>query len=254
MFLQGSLDYQLKQCHYQYGKSLKITIHLHCLIPPKWVTQQSLSYSMLKIHKKVQTLASMRNYSFQMLAYHWRNRETISFSKHNGSVTTQAWMWLTYVNMVKIANCNNDHVNRNEHPHFCWFGWSETNGKFQNFGGHSGIRFPWWIDFHDKERGKVPPPKRWGKTRNRHWKPWSPITTSRSVFLTSRLQHAGRPNISQTQSRLHHILLEISLSPGCFKIATFYITLIMKWHPSIWVRSDKILKLYNRHFREKLWC
>lgn len=126
------------------------------------------------------------------------------------------------------------------------FGWSETNGsnrKFQNLGGHSGIRFPWWINFHDKERGKVPPPKPWGKTRNRHWKPWSPITTSRSVFLTSRLQHAGRPNISQTQSRLHHLLLEISLSlsPRCFKIATFYITLIMKWHPSIWVRSDKIL-------------
>lgn len=137
------------------------------------------------------------------------------------------------------------------------FGWSETNGsnrKFQNLGGHSGIRFPWWINFHDKERGKVPPPKPWGKTRNRHWKPWSPITTSRSVFLTSRLQHAGRPNISQTQSRLHHLLLEISLSltsllQNCHLLHNIDHEMT-SFHLGK-VRQD--IKLYNRHFREKLW-
>ena len=35
-FFVGSLYYQPKQCSVS-GKSLKITIHLHSLIPPKWV-------------------------------------------------------------------------------------------------------------------------------------------------------------------------------------------------------------------------
>jgi len=44
--------------------------------------------------------------------------------------TRQAWMWLTYVNIVKICqNCNNDHVNRNEHPHF--FVWVVRNKRIK---------------------------------------------------------------------------------------------------------------------------
>ena len=34
MFKQGSICYEPKQCTINFGKSLKITIHLHCLIPP----------------------------------------------------------------------------------------------------------------------------------------------------------------------------------------------------------------------------
>ena len=58
----------------------------------------------------------------------------------------QAWMWLTYVNMVKIANCNNDHVNRNEHPAFLGLGGQKQTDQTASskiFGGHSVIPFPW---------------------------------------------------------------------------------------------------------------
>ena len=41
---QGSLYYQPKQCMVILGKSLKITIHLHCLIPPIWVPSNDPSF------------------------------------------------------------------------------------------------------------------------------------------------------------------------------------------------------------------